>query len=107
MTGRRSDDILTDVALEREIEAALAVDPSPEFLVRVRGRIADDSRAAGPVAPFTLLALGATALVIIALMTVPHWHLGSPSPVESSLVPAVKQPVLLTLSVPAPVKSLL
>ena len=29
-------DPMNDAALEREIERALAVDPSPEFLVRVR-----------------------------------------------------------------------
>ena len=35
-------DPVKDAALEREIERALAVDPSPEFLVRVRARIADE-----------------------------------------------------------------
>jgi hypothetical protein len=33
---------LNDEALEREIEAALSIDPSPEFLPRVRERIASE-----------------------------------------------------------------
>jgi hypothetical protein len=37
---------MNDPALEREIERALAVDPSPEFLVRVRARIADEPTGA-------------------------------------------------------------
>ncbi|HKE88245.1 MAG TPA: hypothetical protein VKB50_31025 [Vicinamibacterales bacterium] len=32
--------MLKDAALEREIESALAVDPSPEFIVRIRARVA-------------------------------------------------------------------
>jgi hypothetical protein len=35
-------DPVKDAALEREIERMLAVDPSPEFLVRVRARIAGE-----------------------------------------------------------------
>lgn len=35
-------DPMNDAALERDIERALAVDPSPEFLARVRTRIAEE-----------------------------------------------------------------
>ena len=38
------DRTLNDDALEREIEHALAVDPSPEFLARLRTRIANEPR---------------------------------------------------------------
>lgn len=38
---------LSDEALEREIEAALGVDPSPEFLPRVRTRIASEQMREG------------------------------------------------------------
>lgn len=38
---------LSDEALEREIEAALAVDPSPEFLARVRARVAAEDLDGG------------------------------------------------------------
>jgi len=45
MDGQRHTDALKDTALrdtrlEREIESALAVDPSPEFVVRIRARVA-------------------------------------------------------------------
>lgn len=40
MHGDRRDTALTDAALDREIERALAVDPSPDFTARVRMRIA-------------------------------------------------------------------
>ena len=40
MDSQREIGAMTDEALEREIEAALAVDPSPEFRARVRARIA-------------------------------------------------------------------
>jgi hypothetical protein len=38
---------MSDELLEKEIEAALGVDPSPEFLPRLRARIADDRTHAG------------------------------------------------------------
>jgi len=41
MDGHTHED-LSDEALAREIEAALGVDPSPEFLPRVRARIATE-----------------------------------------------------------------
>jgi hypothetical protein len=37
---------MNDAALDREIERALAIDPSPEFLARVRTRIAEEPSAA-------------------------------------------------------------
>lgn len=41
MDGREYADPLTDRALQRELERALAVDPSPEFAARVRIRVAN------------------------------------------------------------------
>jgi hypothetical protein len=43
MDGHEHDS-LSDETLEREIEAALAVDPSPEFLAKVRARVAQEER---------------------------------------------------------------
>ncbi len=40
MKGDRSDDPRVDAALEREIERALAVHPSPDFTSRIRAHIA-------------------------------------------------------------------
>lgn len=43
MDGRRQRESLTDdAALDREIESALAVDPSPEFLAKVRRRVSEE-----------------------------------------------------------------
>jgi hypothetical protein len=39
---RRVEGAEADSAIEREIEAALAVDPSPEFVAKVRARIASE-----------------------------------------------------------------
>ena len=38
----QSDDALNDAALDREIDRALSVDPSAEFVARVRTRIANE-----------------------------------------------------------------
>jgi hypothetical protein len=43
----RQPDALTDAAIDREIRAALSVDPSPEFLARVRTRIASEPVESG------------------------------------------------------------
>jgi len=46
--GTRSSGLgkpVTDAALERKIEEALGVDPSPEFLARVRARVSSDPTA--------------------------------------------------------------
>ena len=63
-------DPVKDAALEREIERALAVDPSPEFLVRVRARIADEpapaSRGFGWL--FAGVATAAAAAVLVLAM---------------------------------------
>jgi hypothetical protein len=40
--GRKESDLLSDSAIDREIREALAVNPSPEFLARVRTRIANE-----------------------------------------------------------------
>jgi hypothetical protein len=40
MDAERSGAAMNDAALDRELRALLAVDPSPEFVARVRGRVA-------------------------------------------------------------------
>jgi hypothetical protein len=64
-----------DAALEREIERALAVDPSPEFLVRVRARIADEpapaSRGFGWLFAGVATVAAAAALVLAVRMVSP------------------------------------
>jgi hypothetical protein len=66
-------DPMNDVAFERDIERALAIEPSPEFVARVRSRIAEEpsplSRRFGWL--FTGLATAAVAAaVVLALFVV-------------------------------------
>lgn len=65
MDDHRSHEPLTDGALDREIAAALAVDPSPEFLVRVRQRIAAEPAPAKWRMGWIWIAAGATAAALI------------------------------------------
>jgi hypothetical protein len=66
MDGHKHEGV-SDEALEREIEAALGVDPSPEFLPRVRARIASERVHDGWAASWrwagAVVALGAVAIV--------------------------------------------
>lgn len=67
-------DPVKDAALERDIERALAVDPSPEFLVRVRARIADEpapSRGFGWLFAGIATVAAAAALVLAVRMVAP------------------------------------
>jgi hypothetical protein len=66
MDDRRPDDAMTDAALERDIERALAVEPSPEFLARVRAEIdAQPERTPWRIA-WTWLAVGSAVAAITA-----------------------------------------
>lgn len=70
MNDHRSDSVLTDAALDREIEIALAVDPSPDFEARVRLRVAS---APAPT-PFWMswksMTAGATVVAVVAAAVV-------------------------------------
>jgi len=55
-------DPVNDAALDREIERALAVNPSPEFLVRVRARVADEPAPASRGFGWLLAGMAATAV---------------------------------------------
>ena len=73
MDGRRPADPLSDDALDRELDAALNVEPSPEFVARVRTRVAGE--AVGPAwwASWTLVASGGLAAAIVILVAVIWW----------------------------------
>jgi hypothetical protein len=64
MDDHRSADALTDVALDRELEAALAVDSSPEFVARVRMRVQRERDAASSPWPWRIAAAIAFVAVI-------------------------------------------
>jgi hypothetical protein len=61
---------MNDAAIERDIERALAVDPSPEFLARVRTRIAEEPSPASRRFGwrFAVVATAAVAASVVALL---------------------------------------
>ena len=58
--------------LDREIEAALAVDPSPEFVARVRTRIASERPPSASWLLWTLAIAGALASAVTLAVTLPR-----------------------------------
>jgi len=93
MDGRRPAEGVTDSArrsaesaeaesaLQREIEAALAVDPSPEFVAKVRARIASEPAPTSwwPLRWPVLATAAAAAVVAVAVALM--WHPGMPEPI--------------------------
>ncbi|HVQ12860.1 MAG TPA: hypothetical protein VMS40_04690 [Vicinamibacterales bacterium] len=70
---------LSDDALEREIEAALGVDPSPEFLPRIRARIASERVHEGWMWSSSWRWAG-VATTVVAIAVVAVWTLRDPTP---------------------------
>ncbi len=90
MRSDRRDEALTDSALDREIERALAVGPSPDFVARVRTSIAiEPSR---PVWHLSWAFAGAAVAAIVFALVV-AWP-------ERTVAPA---PMMVQVAPPAPV----
>ena len=88
MNDNRSHDALSDAALEREIETALSVDPSPEFLVRVRTRVAAEPEPSTWRLSWAIAAAGAMAAVIVLIVAVTRGgQTTSPASADRSLAP--------------------
>ena len=66
MDDRRPDNAMTDAGLERDIERALAVEPSPEFLARVRAELAAQPESMPWRIAWTWLAAGSVVAAITA-----------------------------------------
>ena len=78
MDGHRFPDSIADSTLEREIERALGVDPSPEFLARVRTRIANEpAPSRWPVSWRFFVTAGAAATLVVGV-TVSMWPTSEP-----------------------------
>jgi hypothetical protein len=72
MDGNRPRQPLTDSALDRELESALGIEPSPEFLARARTRVAAEPEPSSWRPVFE--PLWAVAIVGLALaVAVPRW----------------------------------
>ena len=70
----------TMTVLEREIERALAVDPSPEFVARVRQRISSERVPSGWRATWIVAGAGALAAGAIVLIVVSRAPQTAPAP---------------------------
>jgi hypothetical protein len=86
-------DAVTDsagAAIDREIQAALAVDPSPEFLARVRTRILTEPAGDASWLSWKLVASGAiAALIVIAVVVTRQGEYrpnARPEPFDSPLI---------------------
>ena len=97
MDDRRSDDAVTDARLEREIERALAVVPSPEFLARVRAEIAAEPERTPWRFRWTWVAAGSGALAIAAAIV-----LSRPPAPQSGNVPGPAPVVATTAAASKP-----
>ena len=64
MDDHRSGDALTDAAIDRAIETAVAVEPPPEFLARVRSRLSSEPAPSWSPLRWGFSAAGAIAVVI-------------------------------------------
>ena len=67
MDDHRSADPLTDAALDRDLEAALAVDPSPELVARVRTRVQRERDASWSPMQWRMGAAAAAIVVVVAV----------------------------------------
>jgi hypothetical protein len=71
MHGERSERPLTDAALDREVAQALAVDPSPELVARIRERVASGPAPGAWRISWTMYAgtLAAAAVVVLVIVS--------------------------------------
>jgi hypothetical protein len=92
MDGHQHERV-NDDTLAREIEAALGVDPSPEFLPKVRARIANERMRQGWLASAPWRWAGAVA-VVTAVAIIGLWTLREPAPAprEVHVTPPVEMP---------------
>jgi hypothetical protein len=85
MDAQRSG-ALTDSEIDDALSAALAVEPSTEFLARVRTRIASEPEPSRWGYPWTLAAAGAMALAFASAVAVLQMNQAMP-PAEAVLAP--------------------
>ena len=114
MDGYRHQELI-DETLEKDIEAVLGVDPSPEFLPRIRARIANERMREGWFSSvswrWAQVAAAVTAVAVIAVWTLRDpsraprdAHITDTPPVESTplVEPARAAPALTASSAESP-----
>ena len=97
MDGRK--DALNDTALEREIETLLAVEPSRDFVARVRSRVAGESMSVGWGWRWPIAAVATTVAVAVvgAVLGTVLWP-----PAQQPAPPVRQMTASLENSVPPP-----
>jgi hypothetical protein len=102
MTEKRQGSTPTDATLEREIEGLLAVDPSPEFLARVRTRLAEEPAPSRWHFRWLLLLVPAAAAILAMIVLLPA-QMGRPgAPVQGIARAPVPRPETEARAVPTP-----
>jgi hypothetical protein len=86
MDNHRSPEPLTDATLEREIEALVAVKPSPEFVARVRMQLANEPAPSFGLLPaVTCTAVGVVAALLVSVLL----SRGGKTNIESTGLPQI------------------
>jgi hypothetical protein len=105
MDGRRIDAV-TDESLDREMESLLAVEPSPDFLARVRARVAEEPLPRRWRTSWMFASAAAVAAAVVALLAWPASEQAPsrPAPVEPPhIVDAGRAIVSAPVTQPSPV----
>ncbi|HEY1303101.1 MAG TPA: hypothetical protein VGF24_06110 [Vicinamibacterales bacterium] len=97
------DTALGDTALAREIEAALAVDPSPEFVARVRSRVAAEPSSSAWRMWMPALAAVAVVAVVLAVLWPKWWSKETPL-VATAPARGAAETIVATVPDSAPVR---
>jgi hypothetical protein len=74
---------VSDALLDREIESLLAVEPSPEFVARVRTRVAQEPEQGRWRSVWMFAVAGTVAVVIVAVIA---WPSREPAPPSSTSI---------------------
>jgi hypothetical protein len=89
MTGKQPDDSLIDETLTREIEDLLSINPSTEFLARIRSQVARESSlldrpALGPRKRWFPASIGIAAMAAVVLVVLHRPARETPQPVRQA-----------------------
>ena len=88
MPADRSGDPMTDRDLDLELAAALNVEPSPQFVARVRMRVAQEPSPSAWRLPGMFAAAGACAVAIAFGLTAAQMNQATSSPDHDRVLPA-------------------